>query len=86
MVEGGGQVHHAADGDGVIDDYGLFGDRAATENRNLRLIDHRRREERAEAAEVGDRERPAADFIGPQLAPQLGLSTVLPASKRFQCL
>src|SRR3712207_7367147 len=39
-----------------------------SEDRHLRLVDHRRRDDRAVAAGVGDRERSAAHLVGRELA------------------
>src|SRR5262249_52023363 len=56
-------VADAADRDGILDDHRRLIDRANAENRDLRLIDHRRADKTAETAEVGDREGAAGNLV-----------------------
>src|ERR1700687_2794019 len=54
VIEGQGEVAHRADGDGIVDHHRLLFDAAHAQDGYLRLVDHGRREDAAEAAEVGD--------------------------------
>ena len=67
MVESESQIHHGADGDGIIDHDCFFGDGAQAENSHLRLVDDGCREKATEAAEVGKREGATRDFLRLQL-------------------
>ncbi len=67
VIEGEREVALRTDGDGVVNDNGDLLDGADAEDRDLRLIDDRGGEDAAEAAEVGDGERAALDFVGLQL-------------------
>src|SRR5581483_3898396 len=68
MVEAQREVADGADGDGVVDDDGRLVDGADSHDRDLRLVDHRRADQAAEAAEVRDGECPTLDFVGLELA------------------
>src|SRR6516165_8794913 len=59
VIVGQGEVHHGPDHDLVIDGDRPFLDRVHAEDGALRRVDQGGREERAEYAAVGDRERPA---------------------------
>src|ERR1017187_731394 len=67
MVEGEREMADAADGDGVVDHHGSLVDRADAHDGDLRLVDHRRAHQTAEAAEVGDGESPAGHLVGLEL-------------------
>ena len=61
------QVRHRPDRDRVVDDDGPLLDGADAENRDLRLVDDRHAEQRAEHAGVRDRERAAGHLVGLEL-------------------
>src|SRR3954454_10439609 len=68
VVVGQREVDHRPDRDrlaavGVRDDDWPLDDAACSEDRHLRLVDDRRVEERAAAAGVRQRERPAAELV-----------------------
>src|SRR5262249_43253368 len=67
MIERQREIAGGTDRDGVIDNHRLLHHAADPKDRNLGLIDHRSREDAAEAAEICERERAALHFIGPQL-------------------
>src|SRR6185312_13004012 len=54
---------------GIADNDRALDDRLEVEDRDLRLVDHRRRHQRAELAGVRDREGAAVDLVGRQLVP-----------------
>ena len=61
------QVRHRPDRDRVVDDDRTLLDVADAEDRDLRLVDDRHPEQRAEHARIGDRERAAGHFVGLEL-------------------
>ena len=63
MIEDKRQVHHRADGDGVINDNDAFLHRADTEDARLRLVDDGEGEERSAHAVIGQCEGSAFDFV-----------------------
>src|SRR5918994_791792 len=63
VVEGDLEVHHAADGDGVVDDDGAFDYRFCGEDRRLRVVDDGRRDHASERARVIDGEGAARDVF-----------------------
>jgi hypothetical protein len=67
VIEGERKVSLRADCNRVIDHDGNFLDCAHAEDGNLGLIDDRRGEDAAKAAEVGDREGAALNLIGLEL-------------------
>ena len=67
MVVAERQVRHRPDRDRVVDDDRPLLDRADAENRDLRLVDDRHPELRAELPGVGDGERAAVHFFGLEL-------------------
>src|SRR5215211_8927878 len=72
VVEGDLQVHHAADGDGVVHDDRSFHDGFGREYRRLRVVDDRDGDHGAKSARVVHRERPSRDVVGRELsAPRL---------------
>ena len=63
VVVGEGQVHHRPDDDLVVDGDRPLLDRVHAEDAALRRVEDRRREQRAEDAAVGDRERAALEVV-----------------------
>lgn len=70
MVEGQREIDHRADcnrvactASGGDDHHGSFLDGSHAQDGALRLVDDRRGEQRAGNAVIGNRERPALDFI-----------------------
>src|SRR5215212_6717292 len=68
VVEGDLQVHHAAHGDGVVQNDGTLDDGFRGEDRRLRVIDDRCRDHTTQSARVVDGERAARDVFGAELA------------------
>ena len=64
VIVGQRDVHHRADDDLAFAGHGAVLDRVHAEDAALRRIDDRRREQRAEDAAVGDRERAAFEVLG----------------------
>ena len=72
MVVADAEMHHGADGDGIVavfvgDDDGLLDDPADAHDRDLRLVDDRHAELGAEDSRVGDGEGATLDFVGLEL-------------------
>src|SRR5215212_341321 len=63
VVEGDFEVHHAADGDGVVEDDGAFDYGFGGEDGRLRVIDNGRRDHASERARVIDGEGAARDVF-----------------------
>src|ERR1700741_3609867 len=63
MVVSERQIGHRPDPDRIVDDDGALLDRADTEDRDLRLVDDRHPELRAEHARIRDRERAAGHVV-----------------------
>src|SRR5271165_838278 len=83
MVVADAEVHHGADGDGVVavlvgDDHWLLDDAAHAHDRDLRLVDDRHAEFGAENARVGDGERAALHLVRLEL---LAAGTISPQSR-----
>src|SRR5580700_10153642 len=68
MIEGQREIGDRANRDGVVDDHRHLFYGADSQDGYLRLVDYRRRENTAEAAEIGYGERSALHFIGLELA------------------
>ena len=64
MVETQRQVRDGSDRDRVVNDNRGLGDGPKAQDRDLRLVDRRRRQQRVVAAVVGHRERAAGDLVG----------------------
>ena len=67
MVVTQGEIRHRTNGDGIIDDDRSLLDGADTQDGDLRLIDDRHPELRAELPRVGDREGAVVHFFGLEL-------------------
>ena len=63
MVEGQRKIASGPYGDGVVHYHRLLHDAADPQNGYLRLVDHRRCEQAAEASEIGDGESPALYLV-----------------------
>src|SRR5215212_3119778 len=68
VVEGDLQVHHAADGDGVVNDDRTLDDRFGREDRRLRVVDNGRGDHASQGAGVVDGEGATRDVIGAEPA------------------
>ena len=67
VVEREAQVPHWSDRNRLVDHDSTLLDSAHSEDANLRLVNNRSAEQAAEAAMVGDRERPGLHLIGAEL-------------------
>src|SRR4029077_1144347 len=68
VIERRGQVHHLADYDLTVTHHRSLGDAVDADDRDLGVIDHRRRGEAAERAEAGDRDRRTGQLVARRLA------------------
>src|SRR5690349_19456075 len=68
MIEGETEVHHGTDDDLLIDNDGLVGDAAHTQDGSLPGDDDGIEDIYSERAQVGDAERAAGKIIGSELA------------------
>ena len=66
MVEGQAQVHHPADGDGVVEDNGTLLHRLGGQDASLGVVDDRPAEDAAQGAGVVHGERAALHVLQPQ--------------------
>ena len=63
VVEGDLEVHHAADGDGVVEDDGAFDYRFGGEDRRLRVVDDGSLDHASQRARVVDGKGAARDVF-----------------------